>query len=84
MSANKKILKTGVHQEDHVEMLYYLWTGHASILNYLSTVGGILSALIGSLSAEAGSGSTTKLSISGLAAFPTSMTTATGVSISLL
>jgi hypothetical protein len=84
MSANKKIVKTGMEQADLVELIYYLWAGQASILNYLSTVGGTLSALIGSLSAEVGSGSTTKLSVSGLAAFPTSLTTATAVTISLL
>ena len=84
MSSTKQIRKTGVHQEDLVEMVYYLWAGHASILTYLSTLSSIVSCIIGSLSAEVGSGSTTKLSISGLVSFPTSMTTATAVSITLI
>lgn len=84
MSEGKQIRKNGIHQEDHVEMLYYLVAGFASIRSYLSTVGYTLSALIGSLSAEAGSGSATKLSVSGIVSVPTSLTSMTGVSISLL
>lgn len=84
MSENKKIhQKYGYFQEDMVEILYYLYTGHASILNYLSTTGEILSALITSLSAGDGSNSGTVLSVSGIASFPTSMTTLCGVSINL-
>jgi hypothetical protein len=83
-TANKKIVPTGVDQSDLVELIYYIWTGQASILNYLSTVGGVLSALIASLSAQNGSTSGTVLSVSGKAAFPTSMTAMTGCSISLL
>ena len=84
MSQNKKIhQKWGYHQEDLVELLYYLYTGHASILNYLSTTGEILSALIASLSAARGSNSATVLSVSGKSSFPTSMTDICNVSINL-
>ena len=84
MSQNKKIhQKHGYFQEDMVEILYYLYTGHASILNYLSTMGEILSTLITSLSAAEGSNSATVLSVSAIASFPTSMTDLCNVSIHL-
>lgn len=85
MSSTKQIRKDGVHQEDHVEMLYYLWKGHASILNYLSTLGGAFSDLCKLLSAgvDSAAGSLT-MSVSGKASFPASMTTATAVSITLV
>ncbi len=85
MSQNKKIhQKWGYYQEDLVELLYYVYTGHASILNYLSTAGEILSTLITSLSAADGSNSATVLSVSGITSFPTSMTDICNVSINLL
>lgn len=85
MSENKKMhQKWGYYQEDMVDLMYVLYTGHASILNYLSTLGGTLSTLIACLSAADGSGSATVLSISGIASFPVSMTTLCPVSINIL
>jgi hypothetical protein len=86
MSTRKLIARTGYHQEDMVELAYYLIAQHASILNYLSTLGDVASGLIASLSKRADSASyvTGALSISALASFPASFTTLTGVSITLL
>ena len=81
MSDTKQIRTGGMHDEDLVELLYYTVLQHASILNYLSTVGSVISCIIGSFSAQS---TTTILSISALATFPNSITARTGVSISLL
>lgn len=84
MSQNKKIhQKWGYHQEDLIDLMYVLYTGHASILNYLSTTGELISTVIACVSLAEGSGSATVLSISGLASFPVSMTTLCNVSINL-
>jgi hypothetical protein len=82
--AIKQIRKCGNNQAELVEMMYYLRDGYTSILNYMSTCGGILSKLVGSLSAQTGSASGTVLSVSGLAVYPTSITSATGVTVTLL
>lgn len=82
--AIKQIRKGGFNEAEAVEMLYYLRDGYTSILNYMSTCGGVFSELIASLSAKNGSMSGTKLSVSGKASFPTSITDATGVTITLL
>lgn len=82
--AIKQIRKGGFNEAEVVEAFYYLREGYTSILGYLSTAGGICSDLIHSLSLRNGSMSGTKLSISGLASFPTSMSDATGVTITLL
>jgi hypothetical protein len=86
MSTGKLIARTGYHDEDLVELIYYVAGQHASILNYMSTLGGVASQLIASLSARADSASyiTGALSISKLASFPQSLTALTGVSITLL
>ena len=86
MSDKKIIARTGYGDEDLMEQAYYLVAMHASILNYLSTLGGTTSTLIASLSKRADSASyiTGALSISKLASFPVSLTTLTGVSITLL
>jgi hypothetical protein len=86
MSTKKLMARTGYHDEDLVEIAYYIMAQHASILNYLSTLGGVTSGLIASLSKRADSASyiTGALSISKLASFPVSLTTLTGVSITLL
>lgn len=85
MSQNEKIYKHwGYHQEDMVDLLYYLVTGHASILNYLSTCGEVISTLITCLSAADGSNSATVLSISGKVSFPSSFTDICKVSVNLI
>jgi hypothetical protein len=82
--AIKQIRDGGFNQPEVIEMMYYLRDGYTSILNYMSTCGVTLSRLIASLSAQVGSASTTVLSVSGKASFPASITSATGVSITLL
>lgn len=82
MSDTKQIRTGGMHDEDLVELLYYTVLQHASILNYLSTVGSVISCIIGSYSNT--SMTATVLSISALATFPNSLSDRTGVSISLL
>lgn len=90
MSDTKQINKRGVHQEDLVEMVYYLWKGHGSILTYLSNVGYILSNVLNALSnattsvSISYSGSIGSVNFISAAGFPTSMTTLTGVSITLV
>ena len=90
MSSTKQIRKDGVHQEDLVEMVYYLWTQQASILNYLSTLGNVVSKVFGELSdatvsySISLSGSYGSLEISARASFPGSMTTWTAVSVTLV
>lgn len=86
MSTNKVIARTGYHDEDLIEMAYYIVAQHASILNYMSTLGGVVSGFIASLSKRADSACYIEdgLSISKLASFPASLTTLTGVSITLL
>jgi hypothetical protein len=90
MSTAKKISPKGVHQEDMVEMVYYLWKAHGSILTYLSNLNYIVSNVFNALS-----NATTSVSISysgsigsvnylSAAGFPTSMTTLTGCSITLV
>jgi hypothetical protein len=85
MSGTKVISPKGVHQEDMVEMVYSLWKGHASILNYISTLGDQFSALCKLLSGGVDSaGGSLTMSVSGKASFPTSMTTTTGVTVTLV
>ena len=86
MSTGKLIKRTGYHDEDLIELVYYVVAQHASVLNYMSTLGYTISALIASLSKRADSDSyiTGEISISALASFPTSLTDMTGVSITLL
>ena len=85
MSGRKIIGKRGLHQEDLVEMVYSLWKGHASILNYISTLGDQFSALCKLLSGGVDSaGGSLTMSVSGKASFPTSMTTTTGVTVTLV
>jgi len=86
MSTKKLIARTGYHDEDLIELTYYVMAQHASVLNYLSTLGYTISALIASLSKRADSASyiTGALSISARASFPASLTSLTGVSITLL
>lgn len=83
----KQIRPEGCNQEDLVELLYYINAGQTSILNYLSTLGDVVSAYIKSLSTitvfSGDSWSGTVLSISKLAGHPTSMTDLTGVSITI-
>lgn len=82
--AIKQIREGGFNEAEVVEMFYYLKEGYAEILNYMSTCGGVFSEFIASLSAQNGSMSGTKLSVSGKASFPTSISDATGVTITLL
>lgn len=82
--AIKQIRKGGFNEAEVIEMLYYLSDGYTSILNYMSTCGYVFSKLIGSLSAKTGSMSGTVLSVAGKVSFPTSITDATGVTITLL
>ncbi len=82
--AIKQIRKGGFNEAEVVEMLYYLRDAYTSVLDYMSTCGDVFSTLIHSLSALNGSMSGTKLSVSGKASFPTSITDATGVTITLL
>jgi hypothetical protein len=85
MSGAKVIGTKGVNQEDLVEMVYCLWAGHASILNYMSTLGGQFSALCKLLSGGVDScGGSLTMSVSGKASFPTSMTTTTAVTVTLV
>lgn len=90
MSGTKQIRKAGIHQEDLVELAYYMWTEGASILNYLSTLGIVCSEAFGfmsdaissySISLSTGYGS---LEISAKCSFPTSLTTITAVSVTLV
>lgn len=74
MSANKKITPTGMEQADLVEMVYYLWKAHASILSCL--------VAINSMASTAFSLSASNSMI--FNALPTSMTTLTGCSITLV
>ena len=90
MSDTKQIRKRGFYQEDFVEMLYYLWNQQGSILNYLSTLGYLCSAVFGEFSDATTSysislsGSFGSFEISAKASFPTSITSLTTVSIALL
>lgn len=90
MSGTKQISPKGVHQEDMVELVYYLWKGHGSILTYLSNLNYLVSNIVNALS-----NATTSISISysgsigsvnflSAPGFPTSMTTLTGCSITLV
>lgn len=88
MSESKQIQKRGIHQEDLVEILYYLVDAHASVLGYVSDVRYRMSALITALSGMPSvsvslSALGAQISLSAVTA-PTSLTTTTGVSISLL
>ena len=90
MSGTKRISKTGMHQEDLVEVMYCLWTQQASILNYASTLGAFCSEIFRQLSAAGTSYSIsisatlTSLEISKVASFPGSITNFTGVSVTLI
>lgn len=88
MSEGKQIRKNGIHQEDLVEIIYYLVDAHASVLGYVSDIRYRISAVITALSGMPSVSISLSLfgaqqSISALTA-PTSLTTTTGVSISLL
>ena len=90
MSEFKSIRKSGFHQEDLVELAYYMYVEGASILNYLSTLGQYCSAAFGFMSDATTSysislsGSYGSLEISAKASFPTSITSITGVSVTLV
>lgn len=90
MSINKQIQKRGMHQEDLVELLYYVVAQQASIINYMSTLGNVVSKVFGELSDATTSysislsGSYGSLEISAKASFPGSITDFTGVSITLV
>ena len=74
MSGTKQISPKGVHQEDLVEMVYYLWKAHSSIVECLVAINAMASTAF-------------SLSASNSAIFntlPTSMTTLTGCSITLV
>ena len=87
----QKLIKLqGMDQGDVIELLYYLGTQQTSILNYMSALGRVCSAIFSELSdAE----TSVSLSLSGTvgqsfgitarAGFPGSMSDVTGVTISL-
>jgi GH18 family chitinase len=92
MSTFKQIRNKGVHQEDLVELLDSLIKQRASILNYMSALGKVCSAVFGEMSDM-----TTSLSISlstggwgqsfgitARASFPTSFTALTSVTVTLV